>query len=79
MPHLCDAAVSASCLWLQHARESGAYVARELLGKEQPDYDYLPYFYSRIYDLGWEVGIQQDVVIGIFMFRLSSYSPLSGA
>jgi monodehydroascorbate reductase (NADH) len=39
---------------VQHARESGAYVARELLGKQQPEYDYLPYFYSRIYDLGWE-------------------------
>lgn len=30
-------------------------MARELLGKQQPEYDYLPYFYSRIYDLGWEV------------------------
>jgi monodehydroascorbate reductase (NADH) len=38
---------------VQHARESGAFVARELLGKQQDDYDYLPYFYSRIYDLGW--------------------------
>ncbi len=43
------------CSATQHARESGAYVARELLGKQQPDYDYMPYFYSRIYDLGWVV------------------------
>lgn len=43
------------CSAPQHARESGAYVARELLGKQQPDYDYMPYFYSRIYDLGWVV------------------------
>jgi hypothetical protein len=47
----------ACCMRLQHARESGAYVARELLGKQQPEYDYLPYFYSRIYDLGWEVRV----------------------
>lgn len=39
---------------VQNARESGAYAARDALkGPQSAPYDYLPYFYSRIYDLGW--------------------------
>lgn len=41
-------------------------MARELLGKQQPEYDYLPYFYSRIYDLGWEVRCML-IFIGIYL------------
>eukprot|EP00208_Stichococcus_sp_RCC1054_P003758 CAMPEP_0206138822 /NCGR_PEP_ID=MMETSP1473-20131121/3713_1 /ASSEMBLY_ACC=CAM_ASM_001109 /TAXON_ID=1461547 /ORGANISM="Stichococcus sp, Strain RCC1054" /LENGTH=434 /DNA_ID=CAMNT_0053532349 /DNA_START=198 /DNA_END=1502 /DNA_ORIENTATION=+ len=40
---------------VQHARESGTFAAKEVLGKgDGSPYTYTPYFYSRVYDLGWE-------------------------
>ena len=41
---------------LQHARESGIFAAKQALGKGNGSpYTYTPYFYSRVFDLGWEV------------------------
>uniref|UniRef100_A0A1D1ZS99 monodehydroascorbate reductase (NADH) n=1 Tax=Auxenochlorella protothecoides TaxID=3075 RepID=A0A1D1ZS99_AUXPR len=38
-----------------NARLTGAYVAREILTPgTQPEYDYLPFFYSREFDLSWQ-------------------------
>lgn len=43
-------------LVLQHARESGIFAAKQALGKGNGSpYTYTPYFYSRVFDLGWEV------------------------
>ena len=35
-----------------------------------PDYDYLPYFYSRIFDLGWQVQLSAKSV-GMHMKALT--------
>ena len=31
-----------------------------------PDYQYLPYFYSRIFDLGWQVQLFQPSTVIIY-------------
>lgn len=44
---------------VQHARSSAAFVARDIVSasasapSETPSYSYLPYYYSRVFDLGW--------------------------
>jgi monodehydroascorbate reductase (NADH) len=46
---------------VQHARSSAAFVARDIAkssvssdaSSDSPSYSYLPYYYSRIFDLGW--------------------------
>lgn len=41
---------------VQHARTSAAFVARDVAAGDSasaPPYSYLPYYYSRIFDLGW--------------------------
>jgi monodehydroascorbate reductase (NADH) len=48
---------------VQHARSSAAFVARDLVARSSsasepgsdssPSYSYLPYYYSRVFDLGW--------------------------
>lgn len=39
---------------VQNARETAAHAVASILGKASGDYDYLPYFYSRVFDLGWK-------------------------
>lgn len=39
---------------VQNARETAAHAVASILGKSSGDYDYLPYFYSRVFDLGWK-------------------------
>ncbi|MFO7947518.1 MAG: FAD-dependent oxidoreductase, partial [Armatimonadota bacterium] len=36
-----------------HARRSGKHVARMVMGDQDP-YDYLPYFWSEVFDFSWE-------------------------
>ena len=43
---------------VQHARSSAAFVARDIVARSSsspssPSYAYLPYYYSRVFDLGW--------------------------
>ncbi|KAK9840747.1 hypothetical protein WJX81_001997 [Elliptochloris bilobata] len=40
---------------VQHARESAQYAVQSIMGKASGDYDYLPFFYSREFDLGWKL------------------------
>ena len=55
---LLSATVSGLSLWgLSHdweLRMIAAAVA-SIFDPSTPDYDYLPFFYSRIFDLGWQV------------------------
>eukprot|EP00186_Timspurckia_oligopyrenoides_P001669 CAMPEP_0182451164 /NCGR_PEP_ID=MMETSP1172-20130603/43570_1 /TAXON_ID=708627 /ORGANISM="Timspurckia oligopyrenoides, Strain CCMP3278" /LENGTH=441 /DNA_ID=CAMNT_0024648913 /DNA_START=281 /DNA_END=1606 /DNA_ORIENTATION=+ len=37
-----------------HARASAACAVRSAMSKPQQPYDYLPYFYSRVFDLSWQ-------------------------
>ncbi len=49
---------------VSHARLSAALAMAEMLKPgSTDDYDYLPYFYSRIFDLHWEVGMLADPLI----------------
>jgi monodehydroascorbate reductase (NADH) len=37
-----------------HARHSAAHAVRAIADPSTPPYDYLPYFYSRVFDLSWK-------------------------
>lgn len=42
---------------VKNARQTGALAVAAILAPgETQDFDYLPYFYSRVFDLGWQVG-----------------------
>lgn len=39
---------------VQNCREMAEHVAKVIVKGESADYDYLPYFYSRVFNLGWK-------------------------
>jgi len=39
---------------VQNARETAAHAVASILGTAAGDYDYTPYFYSRVFGLGWK-------------------------
>lgn len=39
---------------VQHARESAKHAVNAMVTQSDAQYDYLPYFYSRIFDLSWK-------------------------
>lgn len=46
-----------------HARASAALAMAEMLKPDsEPEYDYLPHLYSRIFDLHWEVSCAPNCV-----------------
>ena len=38
-----------------NCRQSAKHAVSAIMDPATPDYDYLPFFYSRIFDLGWQV------------------------
>ncbi|KAA8500046.1 Monodehydroascorbate reductase [Porphyridium purpureum] len=38
---------------VEHARQSAAQAVKAAMGKSDAEYDYLPFFYSRVFDLSW--------------------------
>ena len=38
-----------------NCRQSAKHAVAAIMDPATPDYDYLPFFYSRIFDLGWQV------------------------
>lgn len=40
---------------VQNCRTSAAHAVASILDPATGDYDYLPYFYSRIFNLSWQV------------------------
>ena len=38
-----------------NCRQSAKHAVAAIMDPKTPDYDYLPFFYSRIFDLGWQV------------------------
>ncbi len=38
-----------------NCRASAVHAVQSIMDPSTGDYDYLPYFYSRIFDLGWQV------------------------
>lgn len=55
-----------------NARQTAKHVVGAILGSEEP-YDYLPYFYSRVFDLSWKFYGDNDgdcVVVGDFKPKL---------
>lgn len=57
-----------------HARSSAAHAARAALGVDQPEYDYLPYFYSRAgAKISWQFfgdNVGECVVVGDFATKM---------
>ncbi|KAJ8903132.1 hypothetical protein NDN08_004244 [Rhodosorus marinus] len=50
-----------------HARQSAAHAVDALFDSATADYDYLPYFYSRVFDLSWQFfgdSVGEPVLIG---------------
>jgi len=46
---------------VQNCRESAKHAVSAIFDPSTPDYQYLPYFYSRIFDLGWQFyGTNED-------------------
>lgn len=39
---------------VQNARDSASHVAKVVMKKTEEAYDYVPYFYSRVFDLSWQ-------------------------
>ncbi|CEM08681.1 unnamed protein product [Vitrella brassicaformis CCMP3155] len=52
--------VSSRVEHVDHARRSAMHCVNVILGKETSDYAYLPYFYSREFDLSWKFYGQQS-------------------
>ncbi|CAN8075493.1 unnamed protein product [Agarophyton chilense] len=54
---------------VQNARETAAHAVKAIMNDNSESYDYLPYFYSRVFDLSWQFfgdNVGECVVVGDF-------------
>uniref|UniRef100_A0A7S3EJM8 monodehydroascorbate reductase (NADH) n=1 Tax=Rhodosorus marinus TaxID=101924 RepID=A0A7S3EJM8_9RHOD len=59
-----------------HARQSAAHVVDALFNSATPEYDYLPYFYSRVFSLSWQFfgeNTGEPILVGDMKPKMSAF------
>jgi len=59
-----------------HARQSAAHAVEAMFDNSTADYDYMPYFYSRVFNLSWQFfgdSVGEPVVVGDIQPKMSVF------